>query len=69
VREHVAGLLASKQRDGVLTLATDADSVAALLLSLGDGIALKVLSEPDSDHSGMWAAGVRCARALLREPA
>ena len=64
-REHVAALLAAKQADGVLSLAAEPEAVADVLFSLGDGVAMRMLAEPDRDWSTTIAAGVAAVRHLL----
>lgn len=64
-RDHVAGLLAAKQEEGVLHLRAAPDAVADLLFSLADGIALRMLTEADRDFSETIRAGVVAVRALL----
>ena len=39
--------------------------MAEILFSLGDGIALRMLSEPDRDYTATMRAAVSCVRALL----
>jgi len=64
-REHVARMLAAAQRDGVLVLHAEPEVVAEILFSLGDGLALRMLSEQDRDFTATMRAAVSCARALL----
>jgi AcrR family transcriptional regulator len=64
-REHVAALLAAKQADGVLTLAAEPEAIADVLFSLGDGVALRMLAEPERDWAPVIAAGARAAKSLL----
>lgn len=64
-RGHVAGVLAAKQADGVLTLSADPGVIADLLFALGDGIAMRMLAEPDRDWAPTIAAGVASIRPLL----
>jgi AcrR family transcriptional regulator len=66
-RGHVADLLRTKQDEGVLKLADEPESVAAILFALGDGVAVQVLPDAERAHDlGGWvSAGVVCARALL----
>ena len=64
-REHVADLLRSKHEEGVLTLHAEPEAVATALFALGDGLALRMLSEPEHDFAPALRAGVTCARALL----
>jgi AcrR family transcriptional regulator len=66
-REQLAGMLAAAEKEGVLRLHAPAEAVAEILFSLGDGLALRMLSEPDRDQSGTVAAGIVCARALLTD--
>lgn len=68
-REHVAELLEAKQREGVLRLHDQPDAVATTLFALGDGLALRMLAEPDRDFSATLRAGITCARALLADRA
>ena len=64
-REHVAELLAAKQDEGVLRLAAEPAAVAALLFAVADGVALRMLAEPDHDWSATVDAGVSAFRHLL----
>jgi AcrR family transcriptional regulator len=64
-RARVAELLAAKEREGVLRLADDAEAVAAVLLSLADGLALSLLGEPEHDHRATLGAAAAAARTLL----
>jgi AcrR family transcriptional regulator len=66
-REHVAGMLAAAQREGVLRLHAEPEAVAEVLFSLGDGLALRMLSEPERDFTHTIHAGITCARALLTD--
>ncbi|HTC72544.1 MAG TPA: TetR/AcrR family transcriptional regulator [Solirubrobacteraceae bacterium] len=66
-REHVAGMLAAAQREGVLRLHAEPEAVAEVLFSLGDGLALRMLSEPGRDFKQTIHAGIDCARALLTD--
>lgn len=64
-REHVAGVLAAKQAVGILTLSAEPGVIADLLFALGDGIAMRMLAEPDRDWAPTIAAGVASIRPLL----
>jgi AcrR family transcriptional regulator len=64
-REHVAALLAAKQAEGVLALAAEPEAVAEVLFSLGDGVALRMLAEPERDWAPVIAAGAEAAKRLL----
>jgi AcrR family transcriptional regulator len=65
MRDRLADVLAAKAGEGVLRLGAAPESVATVLLALGDGMALRMLAEPDTDHGPGIAAGVVAARALL----
>jgi AcrR family transcriptional regulator len=66
-REQVAGMLAAAQREGILRLHAEPEAVAEILFSLGDGFALRMLSEPERDFTPTILAGITCARALLTD--
>jgi len=66
-REKVAGMLAAGQREGILRLHAQPEVVAEILFSLGDGFALRMLSEPGRDFTATIDAGIECARALLTD--
>ena len=65
MRVHVAAVLADKQREGVLRLGAEPEAVADVLFSLADGIALRILAEPERDMTSTIDAAVRSVRALL----
>jgi AcrR family transcriptional regulator len=67
-RTHVAGLLAARERERVIRLTDDPEAVAAVLLSLADGLALRLLGEPEHDHRATLDAATAAARALIAEP-
>jgi len=67
MREQVAGMLTVAQEEGVLRLHADPEAVAEILFSLGDGFALRMLTEPDRDFTATIHAGIACARALLAD--
>jgi AcrR family transcriptional regulator len=64
-REHLADALRAKEREGVVRLEADPESVASMLFSLGDGFGIQVISDPDWDRAAAFALGVRIARRLL----
>jgi AcrR family transcriptional regulator len=64
-RQHVAEILQAKEREGVLSLRFDAESVVSYLFGIADGIALQVLSEPERDFDPVFKAGSAAARYLL----
>jgi AcrR family transcriptional regulator len=66
-REQVAGMLAAAQREGILRLHAEPEAVAEVLFSLGDGLALRMLTEPDRDFAATVRAGIACARTLLAD--
>jgi AcrR family transcriptional regulator len=66
-RELFAGMLAKGQREGILRLRADPEEIAEILFALADGLALRMLSEPDRDFGATIRAGIRCARALLTD--
>jgi AcrR family transcriptional regulator len=66
-REHVAGMLAVAQSEGVLRLHAEPEAVAEVLFSLADGLALRLLTEPTRDFTQTIDAGITCARALLTD--
>jgi AcrR family transcriptional regulator len=66
-REQVGSMLAAAEKEGVLRLHAEPEAVAEILFSLGDGLALRMLSEPDRNLSATVAAGIVCARALLTD--
>ena len=68
-RSRLGDLLAAKQEEGVLRLADEPEAVAAVLLSLADGLALRLLGEPEHDHRPALRAATAAARALLVEAA
>ncbi len=65
MREQVAGMLTVAQDEGVLRLHAEPEAVAEILFSLGDGFALRMLTEPDRDFSETIRAGIASARSLL----
>ena len=69
IREHVAEQLEAKAREGVIAPTADAESVVTVLLSLADGLALRMLADPEHDWGptiaaalpgGTRAAGLSC---------
>jgi AcrR family transcriptional regulator len=67
MREQLAGMLAAAQGEGILRLHAEPEAVAEILFSLGDGFALRMLSEPARDFSTTIRAGIVCVRALLTD--
>jgi AcrR family transcriptional regulator len=67
MREQVAGMLTVAQDEGVLRLHAEPEAIAEILFSLGDGFALRMLTEPDRDFTATIRAGIVSARALLAD--
>jgi AcrR family transcriptional regulator len=67
MRERVARMLTVAQQERILNLHAEPEVVAEILFSLGDGLALRMLSEPDRDFTATVRAGIACARALLTD--
>jgi AcrR family transcriptional regulator len=66
-RGQVADMLAIAQRDGVVRLHAEPDTVAEVLFALADGFALRMLTEPERNFDATVQAGIACARALLAD--
>ncbi|HVE69354.1 MAG TPA: TetR/AcrR family transcriptional regulator [Solirubrobacteraceae bacterium] len=66
-RAHVAELLEAKQDEGVIRLHDEPEAVVAILFALADGIAMRMLIEPEHDWADTLRAGTACARALLTD--
>jgi AcrR family transcriptional regulator len=64
-RAHLAADLDEKQREGVVKLAAEADTVASLLFALGDGMSMQLMADPDWKSDKAFDLGVACARQLL----
>jgi AcrR family transcriptional regulator len=64
-RERLAGWLRVKERDGVIQLQAEAEAVASILFSLGDGFGIQVLSDPGWEQGAAFELGVATARRLL----
>jgi AcrR family transcriptional regulator len=64
-RAHLAESLRAKEAEGVVSLDADAESVAAVIFALGDGIGMQLLSDPDWDSSPALELGSRAVRRLL----
>ena len=65
-RAHLADALREKQREGIVQLEADPESVASMLFALGDGFGIQVISDPDWDRDAAFALGVEIAGRLLR---
>jgi AcrR family transcriptional regulator len=67
MRGQVAAMLAAAQDEGILRLHAEPDAVAEILFSLADGLALRMLAEPDRDFTATVQAGILAVRALLTD--
>jgi AcrR family transcriptional regulator len=67
MRERVAAMLAAAQGEGILRLHAEPEAVADVLFSLGDGLALRMLAEPDRNFGATVQAGIVAVRALLTD--
>ncbi|MDX6729820.1 MAG: hypothetical protein QOK49_4625 [Baekduia sp.] len=65
-RAQVAAVLAAKQAEGVLELRADPEAIAEVLFGIGDGLALRILAEPERDHRATIDAGTLAIGALIR---
>ncbi|MEO8689464.1 MAG: TetR/AcrR family transcriptional regulator [Solirubrobacteraceae bacterium] len=65
IRRHVAERLETKQAEGVIAMTADAEAIVTILLSLADGLALRMLADPEHDWGPTLAAAMPAARALL----
>ena len=68
-RERLSELLRTKAAEGVLVLRAEPEAVVDVIFSLGDGVAMRMLAEPQRDFSQTVAAGILCVRALLDDAA
>ena len=64
-RSHVAEVLEAKEKEGVLSLRSDAEAIVSFLLALADGFALQALSDPDRKIDAGVEAGRVAARHLI----
>jgi AcrR family transcriptional regulator len=64
-RAHLSESLRAKEREGVVRLQGDPESVASMLFALGDGFGIQVLSDPGWDRDAAFGLGLLIARRLL----
>ncbi len=64
-RDHIAGILEDKEKEGIVSLRFGARETVSYLVAIADGIALQALSDPEHDHSGVIEAARAAAAALL----
>jgi AcrR family transcriptional regulator len=64
-RDQLTDLLAAKRDEGVLHLAAEPGAIADVLFSIADGLALRMVAEPERDWSPAIAASMQAVRPLL----
>jgi len=64
-RQHLAQALLQKEREGVITLKGDAESVASLIFAIGDGLGLQMVSDPEWARETSLEVATDTARHLL----
>jgi AcrR family transcriptional regulator len=64
-RDHIAEALRQKHEAGVVRLRDNPENVASVLLGLGDGFTMQLISDPDWDSDAAFELGIRTARYLL----
>ncbi len=67
VRGEVAGILREKEEQGIVSLRSDAESVASIFLSIADGLEVQITAEPGWDSQTTVVAAMDVARFLLGE--
>jgi AcrR family transcriptional regulator len=68
VRGHLAMLLAGARDAGMIALAGEPESISEVLFALADGLAMRMLAEPERDYAEALAVAQRAARALVLDP-
>ncbi len=66
-REQLAGMLAAADAEGILQLHAEPEAVADILFAIGDGLVLRMLTEPERDITATLHASMTCAHALLSD--
>jgi AcrR family transcriptional regulator len=69
VRSEVAEILVEKEREGMVELRADAESVVAIFLALADGLEVQLTSDADWASTAAVDTAVTVARFLLGDPA
>ena len=69
VRVEVGEILIEKEREGIVDLRADAESVVAIFLALADGLEVQFTSDGEWRHAGAVDTAVAVARFLLGESA
>jgi AcrR family transcriptional regulator len=67
VRAEVGEILVEKEREGIVTLRADAESVVAIFLALADGLEVQFTSDAGWPNAGAVDTAVAVARFLLGE--
>jgi AcrR family transcriptional regulator len=65
-RGQVADVLRAKQAEGVIELLADPEAIAEVIFGLGEGMALRILGDPERDHRATVEAATRAVTALIR---
>ena len=65
VREHLAGLLAEARDAGAVRLDGEPVAISEVLFSLGDGLAMRMIAEPERDFTETVETALRAVRALV----
>jgi AcrR family transcriptional regulator len=68
-RDQLAGVLAHKRDEGVLEPAAEPSVIADVLFSLADGMAMRMVAEPERDWNPAIEAGIAAIRPLLSRTA
>jgi AcrR family transcriptional regulator len=67
-RQQLAEVLRAKEADGAVRLGAEPAEVADILFAMADGMALRMLAEPDRDWGSTLRASFVASRALLDAP-
>jgi len=65
VRQHLGALLEGAREQGVIRLAGEPEAVSEVLFALADGLALRMLAEPERDYGVALGLALQAARALI----
>lgn len=64
-REHVAAVIGAKHAEGVIEIHAPAEAIVDVIFAIGDGLALRMLAEPDRDFSEAIGTAAAAVRALI----
>lgn len=64
-QQRISEILERKQTEGVINMVNSPQVTAALLLAIGQGLAMEVIGDPDADHDPVIEAAARMAGSLL----